>query len=558
MTVAEQLQSNYKRERRKKMKNTTPTPNRSLMTLRTFFVRIIIAVLAALLLAACGPSEAPLTVPAGAQAGDLVGLEPCTYEAKDVEYEADCGTLVVPENRSAPESRLIALPVTRILATGDNPIEPVFWLTGGPGNSNMHFSHLEGLIEDHDIVMVGYRGMDGSVVMECPEMARAVTGVGDDLLSEPSLAVFGEAMTQCAERLQAEGVDLDGYSIPEVVEDMEAARGELGYERVNLLSGSYGTRVAMIYAWMYPDSVYRSVMVAVNPPGHFVWEPDVVDAQITYDAGLCAQDPACSARTDDLAETVRNVSHNMPKRWLLIPIDPGKVRFITHFMLFHRGTAATVFDAYLAAEGGDPSGLALMSLAYDFMIPSAITWGDWAAKGSIDYDPARDWIGEMAPPDSILGAPTTLMVGGAAQLSGGWPVAPMPDEFRDVQPSDVETLLVSGSIDYSTPPQFATEELLPALSNGQQVILSEFGHTGDVWGLQPEATVHLVTTFYDTGEVDDSLYTYQPMDFHVDRGFPEQAKQYLAIAVAVPIVLVALMWFVVRWVRRRRASQVSR
>jgi len=48
------------------------------------------------------------------------------------------------------------------------------------------------------------------------------------------------------------------------------------------------------------------------------------------------------------------------------------------------------------------------------------------------------------------------------------------------------------------------------------------------------------------------------MDFHVDRGFPEQAKQYLAIAVAVPIVLVALVWFVVRWVRRRRASQVSR
>jgi hypothetical protein len=141
------------------------------MTLRTFFVRIIIAVLAALLLAACGPSEAPITVPAGAQAGDLVGLEPCTYEANKVEYAADCGTLVVPENRSDPESRLIALPVTRIRATGDNPIEPVFWLTGGPGNSNMHFSHLEGLIEDHDIVMVGYGDGSGGRPAE-----RAVSG----------------------------------------------------------------------------------------------------------------------------------------------------------------------------------------------------------------------------------------------------------------------------------------------------------------------------------------------------------------------------------------------
>ena len=64
----------------------------------------------------------------------------------------------------------------------------------------------------------------------------------------------------------------------------------LGYERVNLLSGSYGTRVAMIYSWMYPDSLHHSAMIAVNTPGHFAWEPDVVDALIAYDAQLCAED----------------------------------------------------------------------------------------------------------------------------------------------------------------------------------------------------------------------------------------------------------------------------
>jgi hypothetical protein len=112
-------------------------------------------------------------------------------------------------------------------------------------------------------------------------------------------------------------------------------------------------------------------------------------------------------------------------------------------------------------------------------------------------------------------------------------------------------------MDFSVSPQWATEELLPVLSNGEQVILSEFGHTGDVWGLQPEAMVHLVTTFYDTGEVDDSLFTHQPMGFYVKRGWPTQAKQYLAIAVAVPLLLVGLaVRFVVRRVRRRRASQV--
>jgi hypothetical protein len=68
-----------------------------------------------------------------------------------------------------------------------------------------------------------------------------------------------------------------------------------------------------------------------------------------------------------------------------------------------------------------------------------------------------------------------------------------------------------------------------------------------------------LTTFYDTGEVDDSLFTYQPMDFHVNRGWPTQAKQYLAIAVAVPLVLAVLVWFVARrvWVWRRSASKAS-
>jgi hypothetical protein len=163
----------------------------------------------------------------------------------------------------------------------------------------------------------------------------------------------------------------------------------------------------------------------------------------------------------------------------------------------------------------------------------------------------------MNPPNSILGSPTSLMVGAAAQLSGGWPVAPMSDKFREVQPTEVETLLVSGSIDYSTPSQFAAEELLPALSNGEQVIVSEFGHFSDVWSFQPEARRHLLATFYDTGEVDDSLFTYQPMDFHVKLGFPVLAKIALAVVVLVIGGLVVVVRFVVRRVRRSKAAQAA-
>ena len=78
-----------------------------------------------------------------------------------------------------------------------------------------------------------------------------------------------------------------------------------------------------------------------------------------------------------------------------------------------------------------------------------------------------------------------------------------------------------------------------------------------MFGFQPEATKHLLVTFFDTGEVDDSLFTYQPMDFHVGLGFPAMAKIALAVVVVVIAGLVVLVRFVVRRMRRRKAAQAE-
>jgi hypothetical protein len=133
----------------------------------------------------------------------------------------------------------------------------------------------------------------------------------------------------------------------------------------------------------------------------------------------------------------------------------------------------------------------------------------------------------------------------------------IPQEYLQVQPTDVESLLISGSLDFSTPAQFATEELLPYLSNGEQVILKDLGHVSSFWSSQPEARVHLQNTFFDTGQVDASLYTYQPLDFDVGLGWPGLAKLLLAIVVLVPILLLALVWWIIHRAKRHRANQVS-
>jgi hypothetical protein len=142
---------------------------------------------------------------------------------------------------------------------------------------------------------------------------------------------------------------------------------------------------------------------------------------------------------------------------------------------------------------------------------------------------------------------------------GGWPIKPLPDPYRKVQSSEVETLMVNGNIDFSTPAENARDELLPYLENGHLVILSEMGHTGDVMNRQPDAFRHLTETFYLEGIVDDSKFHYEPMNFTPSQSAPEMAKKYVRRgvllgggAVAVIIIIVVLG---VRFVRRQRRKR---
>ena len=67
-----------------------------------------------------------------------------------------------------------------------------------------------------------------------------------------------------------------------------------------------------------------------------------------------------------------------------------------------------------------------------------------------------------------------------------WPANPGENQYTSVQNSSVPTLLIGGTLDFETPAQNATKELLPHLSNGHQVILSGLGHADDFWSYEPK------------------------------------------------------------------------
>ena len=48
--------------------------------------------------------------------------------------------------------------------------------------------------------------------------------------------------------------------------DLDAVRAALGYERINLFGGSYGTRVAQHYARRYPERTRTITIDSIVPP----------------------------------------------------------------------------------------------------------------------------------------------------------------------------------------------------------------------------------------------------------------------------------------------------
>lgn len=509
------------------------------------------------LLLSCSKSERypfPSTEETGsAKAGDLV-LRAGTYRIKEEPRGADFGTLTVLEDRNKPEDGRIHLPVVRLRATGKNPAEPVFLLAGGPGQSNIWKSPPDWLLADHDIVMVGYRGMDGSVVLNSPEVAKALK-TKEDPFSRENIQRLAKAFYKAFQRLKGEGIQVDRYTMVDVVDDMEDARRALGYEKIDLFSRSYGTRVAYIYGQRYPRSLHRSLMIGVNPPGHFVWEPGMVDSQLEYYAALWKKDPNAASRAPDLIKTIKDVLGSLPRKWLLFTVDPDKVKFAAFMFLYHTGTAAQVFDAFVAAEKGDYSGLAFFSVMFDRAIAKSVNWGDNAAKAfSADFDPTRDYETEMTPPGSVLGSPMSKLW--AVTKYGGFPIRPIPVEYRELQYSDVETLMVNGSIDFATPAAYAKNELLPYLRNGKLVVLAEMGHCDDVLNLQPEAFRHLAGAFYLKGVVDASRFRYEPMNFAPSQSLPRMAKGFVRrlafMGGGAVVVLILVVVGIVSFVKRRK------
>jgi len=228
----------------------------------------------------------------------------------------ECGFVTVPEARDpdrADDSNTIRLMVAIVRSISENPApDPVIYLDGGPGGFTLDFGDfytnmLGGVLAERDLILFDQRGVGYSEVgLTCPEIGDLLYAtLSDDLTLEDELALVLPTGLSCRERHIADGANLGTYNSAASAADVADIVRSLGYEQVNLVGVSYGTRLGLTIMRDYPQIVRSAVLDSVYPPQVNSYSQLARNADRAFSAlfAACAEAPNCSRLHPDLEST---------------------------------------------------------------------------------------------------------------------------------------------------------------------------------------------------------------------------------------------------------------
>jgi pimeloyl-ACP methyl ester carboxylesterase len=423
---------------------------------------------------------------------------------------ARCGTVQVPENRDAP-GRMLALNVVVYPARTAAPArEAVAFFGGGPGqaiaaDARWVASLFTPVLDERDLLFIDQRGVGGSSPMECVmrDTANPQSYMVDFLPPGPA--------ARCRDQL-ARVADLTRYGMLEHAHDVEAVRRALGYQRLDLNGGSYGTRAALVYLRTYPRSVRSAVLTGLVPPGYLQpagYARDL-DAALAGLAAECRADAACAAAFPDLEREARVVADRLeatpaeaeirhPESGARIRVSVPRGTFVETIrrMMYNAGPARSVPYVVHRAYEGDYRPLARAAFRDRLGLERGAGWGLYLSITCSEDVPFIDQAAAAAENGrTLLG---DYRVRQQAEACRGWPTYAIPADYHQPFRSDVPVLLISGALDPVTPPRWG-EQAAASFPNGLHVVVPYAGH--GYGGLQNlECVDALVNQFYREGSV---------------------------------------------------------
>jgi cyclophilin family peptidyl-prolyl cis-trans isomerase/pimeloyl-ACP methyl ester carboxylesterase len=426
----------------------------------------------------------------------------------------DCGFVVVPEDHATPSGATIRLATARFKATAkDPPPEPIIYLEGGPGAAAIGTSTASfaaRFTPGRDFIIFDQRGTGQS------EPSLACSELQSQSAQNVALAdadrLFIDQLGQCRDRLVGKGINLAAYTTDQNAADVNDIRAALGYDKLDLLGVSYGTRLALSVMRDFPQAVGSAVIDSVPA----LQVDSYAQYPVSYDRALnllfssCAADDGCNHTFPDLKAdfsrvvaqldanpvtiTVANPRANQPfvyvlNGWRFVQAMQGwlysssRLRYLPMLIEQLKGgdtTLATYFEKLALAAGNPLSS----GMAY------AVRCSDYAPFGSPEATMAATQ--GLLPEIRADEVPDDLAV---FTICAQWPTRPANPIDHQAVVSDIPTLVLASGNDPVTPPAFS-QMAAQTLSRSFYVEVPGVGHS--VLSNGGTCGVNIIARFYTT------------------------------------------------------------
>jgi len=413
--------------------------------------------------------------------------------------DAKCYRLIVPENRTKHNGHTISLPVAVIPSVTQPPQpDPIVHLTGGPGADALfeaHFLVPAGLNQKRDLIIMAQRGtFETEPELTCKEIDQfnaTLPGLGYDADSTKQLHVT--ATQACHDRLVSQGIDLSGYNTTQNEADFLALKKALHIKQWNVYGYSAGTYLALSMMRDHPEGIRSVTIDSVVPPSIATlgWTWTSVNEAFHNLFKACADEPACQQKYGDVSATfdaqILKLEANPLITQALNPegesvpvvLDGGA---LLNWLVAIGKASPTVPSALQELVQGDPKQIALARASLDDpnsegIFGYGLTYGVFCSEW-VPFQPqsqilAQGLLAFPTYPDSVLSqAPQIPFM---SEDCAVWDVPAASPSVRQVTISSIPTLVIAGSFDAKTSPQWAIYAA-GTLQNSTVITIPGIGH----------------------------------------------------------------------------------
>lgn len=438
-------------------------------------------------------------------------------EGNHIDFKGNENLIFVAENRSKADSRKIGVHFFHFPAKEKTNLPPVFYLPSGPGlaiNKCMFLeecagwralsfsSELMAYNQKRDVIVLNQRGNPDTYGAPIPNFKVRFKRYGNE-------EDLQKALKKRIKYYEHNGVDLAGYDILNIVDDIEDIRKQYNYKKVALLGSSFGTQWAMGYIQKYPDRVDRAFFAGVEPLDFEYDDPQGIWNTIKRIEKYALEDETLASKLPKIGlteaiKTIVNRLEKSPQRvhlkvpkydlddYITVTADDFRAFRFWREIEYYPKYITELYDEdyrFLALWKWETENVLAEKTETDLMILPLINNSLGISKereSLLNSRPAVQWLGELNDfqKNTRTITPTHLV----------------SDDFRKQNTHDIPILMLQGDLDMSTPLENAIflNDLMP---NSLLIKVKRGGHSRKLKLVQ------------DDPELAAALYNFMNVDF---------------------------------------------